>query len=170
LTRYGPDRHEGDLFQGIYYADNQEGKMIVEIMMNKPIMTKQFLISALVMFVATMAVGFVVHGVLLGQDYAALPNLYRGEEDSQNYFHFMLLAHVLMAIGLTWVYRIGRDDSPWLGQGIRFGIAVVVLMTIPTYMIYFAVQPMPEALAVKQIMFDTGAMILMGMLVALLNR
>jgi len=139
-------------------------------MMNKPMMDKNFLISVLVMFVATMVVGFVVHGVLLGQDYAALPNLYRGEEDSQNYFHLMLLAHVQMAIGLTWIYRMGRDDSPWLGQGLRFGIAIVVLMTIPTYMIYFAVQPMPEALAVKQIMYDTAAMLLMGMLVALLNR
>jgi len=138
--------------------------------MNKPMMDKNFLISVLVMFVATMVVGFVVHGVLLGQDYAALPNLYRGEEDSQNYFHLMLLAHVQMAIGLTWIYRMGRDDSPWLGQGLRFGIAIVVLMTIPTYMIYFAVQPMPEALAVKQIMYDTAAMLLMGMLVALLNR
>ena len=138
--------------------------------MNEPIMNKHFLISALAMFVATMVVGFVVHGLLLGQDYAALPNLYRGEQDSQNYFHFMLLAHVLMAIGLTWIYRMGRDDSPWLGQGLRFGIAIVLLVTIPTYMMYFAVQPMPAALAVKQIMYDTAAMLLMGMLVALLNR
>lgn len=133
-------------------------------------MNKQFLISAAAMFVATMIAGFVVHVTLLGADYAALPGLYRAEEDSQNYFHYMLLAHVLMGIGLTWVYRMGRDDSPWLGQGLRFGIAIVVLMTVPIYMIYFAVQPMPEALAVKQIMFDTVAMLLMGMLVALLNR
>lgn len=133
-------------------------------------MNRQFLISALVMFIATMIAGFVVHATLLRADYAALPNLYRPEEDSQNYFHYMLLAHVLMAIGLTWVYRMGRDDSPWLGQGLRFGVAIVVLMTIPMYMIYFAVQPMPEALAVKQIMFDTVAMLLMGMLVAFLNR
>ena len=133
-------------------------------------MNRQFLISALVMFIATMIAGFVVHATLLSADYAALPKLYRPEEDSQNYFHYMLLAHVLMAIGLTWVYRMGRDDSPWLGQGLRFGVAIVVLMTIPMYMIYFAVQPMPEALAVKQIMFDTVAMLLMGMLVAFLNR
>jgi len=138
--------------------------------MNQPIMNKNFLISSVVMFVATMIVGFVIHGVILAQDYAALPNLYRGEEDSQNYFHYILLAHVLLGIGLTWIYRMGRDDSPWPGQGLRFGIAIAVLTTIPTYMMYFAVQPMPEAMAVKQIMYDTAAMLLMGMLVALLNR
>lgn len=142
----------------------------MENMMNGPIMSKQFLISAVVMFVTTMVVGFVVHGVLLSQDYAALPNLYRAEEDSQNYFRYILLAHVLLGIGLTWIYRMGRDDSPWLGQGLRFGIAIAVLTTIPTYMMYFAVQPIPEAMAVKQILYDTTAMVLMGMLVALLNQ
>ena len=87
-------------------------------------MNKQFLISSLVMFVATMITGFVVHVVLLGQDYAALPNLYRSEADLQNYFVYMLLAHVLMGIGLTWVYRMGKEDKPWLQQGIRFAVAM----------------------------------------------
>ena len=133
-------------------------------------MNKQFLISVVVMFVATLAAGFVVHGVLLGQDYAALPNLYGSEADAQNFFHFMIFAHILMAIGLTWIYRMGRDESPWLGQGLRFGVAIAVLMTVPTYLIYYAVQPTPESLATKQILFDAPAVLLMGVLVALVNR
>ncbi len=133
-------------------------------------MNKQFIISVFVMFVATMLVGFVVHPTLLGPDYAALPNLYRGEEDSQNYFHYMLIAHVLMAIGLTWVYRMGRQDTAWLGQGLRFGLAMIVLMNIPIYMIYYAVQPMPGELVLKQIIFDSIGMLLLGPLVAILNR
>lgn len=133
-------------------------------------MSKQFIISVIVMFVATMVVGFVVHATLLAADYAALPNLYRGDEEFQNYFHYMLIAHLLMAIGLTWVYRMGRKDTPWLGQGLRFGLAMIVLMTIPIYMMYYAVQPMPHDLAHKQIIFDSIGMLLLGPLVALLNR
>ncbi len=133
-------------------------------------MSKQFWISALVMFLATLVVGFVVHVSLLGADYAALPNLYRSEEDSANYFQYMLLAHVLMGIGLTWVYRMGRDDSAWLGQGLRFGAALIVLITIPIYMIFYAVQPMPAVLAVKQILFESVGMLIIGMLAAYVNR
>jgi len=117
-----------------------------------------------------MLTGFVVHAFLLAPDYQALPNLYRSAEDSEKYFHFMLLAHVFMGIGLTWVYRMGRDNTPWLGQGVRFGVAIVVLMTLPIYMIYYAVQPMPEMLAIKQILFDTVSIILLGILVAFMNR
>ena len=133
-------------------------------------MNKQFIISVIVMFVATILVGFVVHATLLGPDYAALSNLFRSAEDSENYFHYMLISHLLMSIGLTWVYRMGRQDKPWPGQGLRFGLAIVILMTLPMYIIYYAVQPLPPELVQKQIIFDTIGMLLLGMLVALLNR
>lgn len=131
----------------------------------------RFALSVVVMFVMSMALGFVVHGVLLGPEYAKLTTtLFRPEADAQRYFPVMLLAHVFIAIGFTWVYRMGREDKPWPGQGVRFGLAVAVLTTIPTYLIYLAVQPMPEALVVKQIVFDTISMLVMGVVVAFVNK
>jgi hypothetical protein len=133
-------------------------------------MNKRFVISVVVLFVASMLFGFVVHGLLLGPDYAKLQGLFRSATDHQAYFPYMLAAHVLAAVGLTWIYRAGRNSRPWLGQGVRFGLAVAVLTTIPTYLIYFAVQPMPSDLVAKQIVFDCIAMVLMGILTAALNR
>jgi hypothetical protein len=135
-------------------------------------MNKKFVLSVIALFVASMLLGFVVHAFLLGGDYAKLVpgGLFRTPEDSQKYFPWMLLAHVFMAVGFTWIYRAGRDARPWLGQGVRFGIAVAVLCTIPTYLIYFAVQPLPTDLVVKQIAFDTVSMVILGILAAALNR
>jgi hypothetical protein len=134
-------------------------------------MNKRFLLSVVALFVVSMVLGFVVHGLLLGAEYQKLtPNLFRAEQDSQAHFGAMLLAHVFIAVGFTWVYRAGRNDRPWLGQGVRFGIAVAVLATIPGYLIYYAVQPMPLELVVKQVVFDTIAMILMGITAAAVNR
>jgi hypothetical protein len=130
----------------------------------------RFALSVVIMFVVSMGLGFVVHGLLLGPEYAKLSTLFRPEADAQKYFPVMLLAHVFIAIGFTWIYRMGREDKPWLGQGLRFGLAVAVLTTIPTYLIYLAVQPMPEALVLKQIAFDIVAMLVMGVVVALVNR
>ena len=72
-------------------------------------MNKQFVISVVVLFVWTMLVGFVIHALLLAAEYAALPNLFRASADAQNYFPYMLAGHVSMAIGLTWIYRMGKD-------------------------------------------------------------
>ena len=133
-------------------------------------MNKQFIISVIVLFVWTMIAGFVVHALLLAPDYAALPQLFRPEADAQNYFQYMIAGHLSMAIGITWVYRMGKEDKPWLEQGIRFGIALALLMTVSIYLIYYAVQPMPSELLHKQLIFDTVAMILTGIVTALVNK
>jgi hypothetical protein len=133
-------------------------------------MNKKFIISVVVIFVLSMGLGFLVHGVLLHPAYSQLPGLFRTPQDAQGYFPFMLLAHVLIAFGFVWIYQRGKEDKPFLAQGIRFGMAVAVLMTVPMYLIYYAVQPMPSALVYKQIVFDTLGVILMGIIVAWLNQ
>jgi len=134
-------------------------------------MNMRFLVSVVVLFVVSMVLGFVVHGLALGAEYQKLtPNLFRTEQDGQAHFGWMLIAHVFMAVGFTWIYRAGRDNRPWLGQGVRFGLAVAVLAPIPGYLIYYAVQPMPFDLVVKQIVFDTISMVLMGIVAAAVNR
>jgi hypothetical protein len=133
-------------------------------------MNKTFVLSVVAMFIVLMILGFVVHGLLLGPQYAKMMNLFRTPEDAQRYFPVMLAAHIIMAIGWTWIYRIGRENKPWLGQGIRFGLAVALICTIPTYLIYFAVQPMPSDMVALQIAYDTIASVILGITVAAVNR
>jgi Zn-dependent protease len=57
-----------------------------------------------------------------------------------------------------------------VSQGLRFGIAVALLTSVPTYMIYYVVQPMPGSVVAKQIIFDSALMVILGVLVAWLYR
>ena len=132
-------------------------------------MNKKFLVAWLVMFVLYMAGGIVIHGVLLSDDYLAT-GLMRPEAEAQQMMHLMILAHVLMAGAFTWIYARGVENKPWLGQGLRFGLAVALLAVIPIYIIYYVVQPTPGALAVKQIAFDTIMTLILGAVVAFLYR
>ena len=70
-------------------------------------MNKRFFVAWAVVFVVWMVGSFVVHGVLLHADYAKLPNLFRPEVDAQQYFPLMILAHVIMAGALVWIYSRG---------------------------------------------------------------
>jgi hypothetical protein len=134
-------------------------------------MHKQFALSVVVVFVASMVVGFVVHGTLLREDYARLvPNVFRAPTDAQAHFIYMLAGNLSMAIAITWIYRQGRDASPWLGQGLRFGLALVALLTIPMYLIYFAVQPLPSDLVGQQIAYGGIGTVLLGIVTAAVNR
>ena len=134
-------------------------------------MNKKFIISSLVAGFASLMLGFLVHALLLQGDYARLPQLYRSETQAQGYFGFMLLAHLLIGIGMTWIYRRGHEAGKGvLVQGARFGLAIAVVSTIPLYLIYFAVQPVPSDLVAQQIVFSTIGMVLQGIVVAWLNK
>ncbi len=136
-------------------------------------MKNRFLISVTAILVLSQLLDFVVHGLLLAGDYAPLAQagVFRLPEDSQRYMAFMIVAHLLIAVGFTWVYRQGVDRSkPVLGQGLRFGIAVALLATIPGYLIYYAVTPLPPALVIKQIAFSTVAVLILGIATAAINQ
>jgi len=133
-------------------------------------MKGRFWTSVMAMFVVSMLLGFAVHGGLLANDYARLPSLMRPQEAAGAMFPYMILGHVFLALGFTWIYLKGREDKPWFPQGVRYGISIAVLTTVPTYLIYFAVMPFPSDLVAQQIVFDTISMVLMGIVIAWINR
>lgn len=133
-------------------------------------MNKKFIISVIVVFVIAMGISFLVHGIILAPSYLELKGIMRTPEDSQAYFPFMLLAHVFIAFAFVWIYNKGKEDKPFLSQGICYGIAIATITAIPVYLIYYAVQPMPGLLVVKQIVFDTISYVVMGIVVAWINR
>jgi hypothetical protein len=133
-------------------------------------MNKKFFIAWIVIFVAWMAGSFVVHGVLLHDDYAKLPGLFQPEAEAQQYFPFMVLAHIILAGAFAWIYSRGVEATPWFPQGIRFGLAIALLTVIPTYMIYYVVQPMPGLHVVKQIVFDGILILILGVIAAFIYR
>lgn len=133
-------------------------------------MNKNFFVSWVLIFIVWMIGSFIVHAVLLQSDYMQVSSLFRTPEDSKQVFPFMILAHVIMAGALVWVYLRGVSNGPWLAQGVRFGVAMALLMIVPNYLIYYAVQPLPGFLVVKQIIFDSILLIVLGVIVAFFCR
>jgi len=125
-----------------------------------------FALSAAAAAVMSFVVGFVVHGVLLSPDYTILKSMFRPEPDFQHLFGWMFVAHILFGVAFAWIYMNGREEKPFFPQGVRFGLAVALLTAIPTYLIYYVIQPWPGAVVVKQIIFETIGVVLIGIVVA----
>lgn len=133
-------------------------------------MNKRFFIAWLVVFIVWYAGSFVVHGLLLHADYENLANLFRRPQEAQPLFPLMFLAHALMSGAFVWIYARGVEARPWLGQGIRYGVAIALLTVVPLYLIYYVVQPMPGATVTKQIVFETILMLILGAVAAFMYR
>ena len=132
-------------------------------------MDKKFILSVVLIFVVSMVLGFITHAWLLSAEYQAT-GLFRPDAEAEAYLPYMLLAHVIMAFAFVWIYRQGREDKPWVSQGVRFGLAIALVAAVPLYLIYYAVQPMPEMLVFRQATYETINMVILGLVVAWMYR
>jgi hypothetical protein len=130
---------------------------------------RKLLISIVAVFVLSMASGFLIHGTILHGEYAKLPFM-RSESAARSLFGFMILANFLFACGFSWIYARGREARPWLGQGVRYGIAVTLLYVMPMYLIYYVVMPFPSDVVAQQIVFEAIGTVILGIVVAWINR
>ncbi|TMI98579.1 MAG: hypothetical protein E6G97_25495 [Alphaproteobacteria bacterium] len=132
-------------------------------------MTRKCIISAVVMFVMAWGLSFIVHGVLLKADYLATQGM-RPPAEAEKIIYWIILAQAIFGAAFAWIYYQGKEDKPWLAQGVRFGVAVACLTVIPTYLIYHVVTPIELGVAIKQIAYDTIRVVLMGIVLAWINR
>jgi len=129
---------------------------------------KKLVPTMIVVFIAANVFGFFIHAVLLKTDYLPVSGYYRprGEEKML----FISLAYLSFAIGSVWVYAKGVEKKSWLGQGIRFGIAMWLILAVPSFLIAYGVQPVPGMLVVKQVLYEGVDKILLGIITAALYR
>jgi drug/metabolite transporter (DMT)-like permease len=134
-------------------------------------MNTRYLISIAVIFVLLMVFGFVVHGLLLTPDYQKItPTIMRGQEDGAKHMGFMLIAQLIFAIAFVRIYLRGREDKPWLGQGLRYGMTMAALTVVAKFLIYYAVEQLDPSLVAKQIIYDSIMTTVLGIVVAGLHK
>ena len=136
-------------------------------------MDKKFILSVIVIFVVSMLLGFITHGWALKDEYMAT-GIYRPEAEQQAMmvWNRLLLgfSYLPMSVAFVVLYRKGRVDKPWLGQGLRFGFWIAMFAAVGVYMIYYVVLPTPELLVFRQAVYDTINLMVMGLVVAFMYR
>ena len=133
-------------------------------------MDRRFLFASLGAFVTSFVLSFIVHGLILSGDYMTLLNVYRGPQFRPGLFAVLLAAMAIMSVAMTAIYRHGREERPFLGQGLRFGLMAAGLSVIPCYMIGYAVTNIPATLAMKQVVLETMIVTAMAVVVAWFHR
>jgi hypothetical protein len=128
---------------------------------------KKLALSWLVVFICVTVLNFLIHGILLSGDYQALPQLMRPPVEGPKYMPYMIFAFAVYALAMVWIYAQGaKPGTPWLGQGIRFGIAVWALTSVPMYLIYYTVQPWLLGITLKQIGLEFFSVVIYGIVTA----
>jgi len=126
----------------------------------------RFLARVLAVAVAMFVLGYVGHQLLLGRDYAAIEPIMRSKPDMMAHMPFAFVNALCFSTAFVWLYSQGRSAKPWMGQGVRYGLAVWALGMAPLYLTNYTIEPWPGIFVAKILAWELLAMTTLGLLVA----
>jgi hypothetical protein len=114
---------------------------------------KTFWIGFIVVYIVWQVIGFGVHGVLLGDTYRAMAEVFRPEAVMNSMMWMMFLSSALYLLLFCYIFTKGYEGKG-VGEGLRFGLLMGLFMSIPMALDQYVVYPLTTNLAV--IWFVTG--------------
>jgi hypothetical protein len=130
----------------------------------------KFLLRTTVVALAMFVLGFVGHQLLLGRAYAAIEPIMRSKSDMQAHMPFAFINSLVFSAAFVWIYSQGRSARPWLGQGLRFGVAIWAIASVPLYITNYVIEPWPGIFVAKILAWELVAAEVLGILVAALAK
>jgi len=133
-------------------------------------LNKRFIISWIAVCATWLIGHFVVRAAVGDSGDTNMAAMMRPTEGQSAVMYMIFLAHVLMAGAFVWIYQLRRETQPWLLQGLKFGIAISLLIPIPIFMIFYAMQQMPGKQAVAQVVGESIVVVLAAIVTAFVYR
>jgi hypothetical protein len=128
----------------------------------------KFLLRTIVIALAMFALGYLGHQLLLGRDYAAIEPIMRTKPDMEAHMGFAVISSLIFSAAFVWIYSQGASARPWLGQGLRFGIAVWAIAKVPQYLTSYVIEPWPGMFVAKVLAWEFIVAVLLGTIIAAL--
>ncbi len=104
----------------------------------------RWFIASIVVFIIIMALEFMYGNVCLKKYYEETSNLWRAQEDVKMWM--VWIADLIFAFLFCYIYTKGYEGKGW-AEGLKYGLLIGLLMTIPMSMIMYAFSPIPGKLA-----------------------
>ncbi len=127
---------------------------------------KKTMIAIVAGFVVQLVGLVFIHSFLLKQDYLDTGSLWRPREEQIARVWAMLLAILIYVIGAVLIYVRGMERKPWMGEGIRFGILLALVVVAYSSLSAWVILPIPFMLAVKWIVAESVLSVAFGLVVA----
>jgi hypothetical protein len=127
---------------------------------------KKTAIATVAGFVLQMGTNYLLHGVILMSSYAATAELWRTDEAMAHRRWILFVGTFIFVLGAVLIYQRGAERKSPVGQGIRFGILLALVSTVPASLFEYVTTPMPHRLAAHWMIGEGIQCVLLGLLTA----
>ena len=110
--------------------------------------TKRWLLASVAIVVVIGVLEFLIHGVLLSDMYRQTAAVWRSEAEMQKMMWVFWAGILVFAPFFVLIYAKGYEKGkPGLGQGLRYGLYVGVMLSVMNSFGWYVLLPIPLALA-----------------------
>ena len=128
-------------------------------------MGKKFWIGFIVVFIGMSVLDFLIHAVILAPVYQAEPMKSLMRPDMESKIWIFYVVYLIIAFFFTLIFSKGYEGKG-IGEGVRYGLYVGLLMATPMAYSSFAMYPMPYYLALQWFIYGVLEYMILGILVA----
>jgi hypothetical protein len=128
---------------------------------------KRFFAASLAVYVVSMLLGYLVHGVILKPVYDSIQGVWRTDMASKMWIQWM--NGFLTSFLFTYIFTKGYEGKGIM-EGIRFGLIIGLLLSIPTAYGTYIIIPIPYTLAIEWFLYGTAQLIVMGVVAAVVYQ
>jgi hypothetical protein len=139
--------------------------------------TKRFIWTVVAVFSVAQVFAIIIHGFILNAEYRPFYGTLLRPMDGPDapdapkwMVVFLPLSHLAMAIAFVSLFNRWMRPGPEIPQGLRFGVLAWLFGPVPMYLLWFAEQPWPLSLTIKQLVLELFAMLVLGTLAAMLHK
>ena len=123
-------------------------------------------------FLLSNAFAIAIHGFILAADYEPFRGtLLRDFQGGPGWQSLLLpVAHLCFFSGLVWIYGRLSLDGSFTARGLKLGLIGWLVGQAPLWMIWYAEQPWPDSLIVKQLGLEMLSSLTIGLTIAVVSR
>ncbi len=134
-------------------------------------MNKKIILSSVLVFVLFLIMDHVLHNVLLAGLYAETASLWRGPGEMRGLLWIIIAVDLALAVLVTWLFAKGWETGKsWAGQGLRFGLVLGLLFSLPMGFSMYAIMPIPFSLGLGWFLGALTEFVIVGLTLAFLFR
>lgn len=135
--------------------------------MSSNVNSKKLFLAVAAVFVVHEVLGYVIHAVLMTPYYQETYSLWRMPEEVN--MGLVYLVGLVWSLLFTYIFTKGYEGKG-LMEGIRYGLLVGLLISVPGAFGTYAVQPITLALAIGWFIYGTAQAVACGLAAALVYQ
>lgn len=130
---------------------------------------KKWVITSLVVFVASWIMDFIIHMVILQGAYEATSHIWRPEAEMTSMMWWMWLSGLIWCFLFVYIFAKGYEGRGIM-EGVRFGLIIGLFFMLTMSLGNYVTLPIPFSLALYWFIFGLIEITIMGVITSLLYK